>query len=122
MLVAFIRRKQVNGATYYSLVESVRANRRVRQRVIVSLGQCATIDEALDLEIWWAKEWKRLAEIGFKGMTNARYLFQTSDGDVVCLPVGEPAQLRATKCEKKIQLLRHWRDVMSKAGTESSTV
>jgi len=36
--MAFIRRKQVNGTTYYSLVESRREKGRVRQKVIVSLG------------------------------------------------------------------------------------
>jgi hypothetical protein len=48
--MASIRRKQVNGTTHYSLVESVRQNGTVRQRVLVSLGQSATIDEAIEVE------------------------------------------------------------------------
>jgi alkanesulfonate monooxygenase SsuD/methylene tetrahydromethanopterin reductase-like flavin-dependent oxidoreductase (luciferase family) len=44
----FIRKKTVKGATYYQAVEGYRdAAGRVRHRNVVSLGQCATVDEAL---------------------------------------------------------------------------
>ena len=44
----YIRKKEVKGGTYYQAVEGYRdAAGRVRHRTIISLGQCATIDEAI---------------------------------------------------------------------------
>src|SRR5579872_3402771 len=59
----FIRRKLVNGVTYYALVESYRQNGKVCQRVIVPLGQSSTIKEAIakaeaDIEFWTDVETK----------------------------------------------------------------
>lgn len=68
--MAFTRRKQVGGTTYYSLVESVRENGRVRQRVIVSLGQCATLDAAIDVETYELAFWRNRAEWNRKRGTN----------------------------------------------------
>ena len=46
----FIRRKIVRGTAYYSVVENRRVNGKVRQLTVVSLGQCETIDAAIELE------------------------------------------------------------------------
>jgi hypothetical protein len=44
----FIRKKIVNGGIYYAVVENQRTNDgRVKQRVVVSLGDCSTIEAAL---------------------------------------------------------------------------
>ena len=44
----YIRKKEVKDATYYQAVEGYRdAAGRVRHRTIISLGQCATIDDAI---------------------------------------------------------------------------
>ena len=43
--MAFIRYKKVRGITYYSLVESVREMRKVRQRVLVSLEDSPELSE-----------------------------------------------------------------------------
>ena len=44
----YIRKKEVKGGTYYQAVEGYRdAAGRVRHRTIISLGRCATIDEAI---------------------------------------------------------------------------
>jgi hypothetical protein len=113
--VAFIRRKQVNGTTYYSLVESVRENGRVRQRVIVSVGQCATIDEAIEVETNELAFWQHYAKWGREHRTNGRWVF-VGEGSEVRVRVGEPAQLRADKCEKRLQLLRQYFDVVAKSA------
>jgi hypothetical protein len=109
--MAFIRHKQVNGTTYYSLVESVRENGRVRQRVIVSLGQCATIDEAIDVETNVLAFWQHYAKWGREHRTNGRWVFVGDDGETR-VRGGEPAQLRADKCEKRLLLLRQYRDAV----------
>ncbi len=57
----FIRERLVNGASYFSVVESYRDGGRVRQRTVVSLGQSATIKEAIadcaNLEQAYAHSW-----------------------------------------------------------------
>ncbi len=113
--MAFIRSKQVNGATYYSLVESFRQNGKVRQRVIVSLGQCATIDEAIEVDTDALGFFQHYAKWGREHRTNGRWVF-VGGGTEEHLRVGEPAQLRADKCEKKLQVLRQYRDVVAKSA------
>ncbi len=48
--MAFVRTKKVNGGEYHQLVESYRDGGRVRQRVLLHLGEIATVDEAL--RVW----------------------------------------------------------------------
>lgn len=43
----FIRKKEVKGCDYYSIVRSVREGARVRQVIVASLGPCDTVDGAL---------------------------------------------------------------------------
>lgn len=43
----FIRRKITDGAAYYDLAESYRENGEVKKRILVSLGHCSSIAEAL---------------------------------------------------------------------------
>ena len=53
--MAFVRTKRIDGREYYQLVESRRVDGKPRQKVLMHLGQHATVDEAL-------KRWPR--EIG----------------------------------------------------------
>ncbi len=45
--MAYIRRKQVKGNTYYQLVESYRDGGKVRQRLIMHLGRYQTVEELI---------------------------------------------------------------------------
>lgn len=51
----FVRKKSGKGRDYYQLVEGYRVEGKVRQRVLLHLGQYATVDEALAGWEWWAK-------------------------------------------------------------------
>ncbi len=55
--MAYVRRKQVKGRTYYQVVETYRDGDKVRQRVLVHIGEYPTVEEALaglaeDTERW----------------------------------------------------------------------
>jgi hypothetical protein len=43
----FIRRKIVNGAAYYDLAESHREDGEVKKRILICLGRCPSIEEAI---------------------------------------------------------------------------
>jgi len=43
----FIRRKIANGVAYYDLAESYRENGEVKKRILLSLGRCSSIAEAI---------------------------------------------------------------------------
>ena len=43
----FIRRKIANGVCYYDLAESYRENGEVKKRILISLGRCSSIAEAI---------------------------------------------------------------------------
>jgi hypothetical protein len=45
--MAYVRRKQVKGNTYYQLVESYRDGGKVRQRLVAHLGAFPTLEEAI---------------------------------------------------------------------------
>ncbi len=45
--MAYVRRKQAKGQTFYQLVESYRDGGKVRQRVIMHLGQYPTAEDAI---------------------------------------------------------------------------
>jgi hypothetical protein len=45
--LAFVRKKRVDGREYFQVVESRRVDGKPRQTVLVHLGHCATVDEAL---------------------------------------------------------------------------
>ena len=55
MGLAFVRIKRIDGREYHQLVESRRVNGKPRQKVLLHLGQHASVDEAL-------KRWPR--EVG----------------------------------------------------------
>ncbi len=59
--MAYVRRKQVKGRTYYQFVESYRDNGRVRQRVIAHLGPWPSVEEAIDGWSTRAELWSRRA-------------------------------------------------------------
>lgn len=50
--MAFVRIKRVDGKEYYQLVESRRVDGKPRQKVLLHLGQHASVEEAL-------KRWPR---------------------------------------------------------------
>jgi hypothetical protein len=43
----FIRRKIANSAAYYDLAESYREDGEVKKRILISLGRCSSIEEAI---------------------------------------------------------------------------
>ena len=43
----FIRRKIANGVCYYDLAESYRENGEVKKRILICLGRCPSIAEAI---------------------------------------------------------------------------
>lgn len=45
--MAFVRKKQMVGGKYFQLVESRRVDGKPRQRVLLHLGEHATVDDAL---------------------------------------------------------------------------
>ena len=53
--MAFVRIKRIDGREYYQLVESRRVDGKPRQKVLMHLGDHATVDDAL-------KRWPR--EVG----------------------------------------------------------
>ena len=53
--MAFIRRKTIKGAEYHYLVEGVRKDGKVRQRVICYLGRHSTVKSAL---AYWTRQQK----------------------------------------------------------------
>jgi hypothetical protein len=53
--LAFVRIKRIDGREYYQLVESRRVDGKPRQKVLMHLGDHATVDDAL-------KRWPR--EVG----------------------------------------------------------
>ena len=59
--MAFVRIKRVDGGEYYQLVESRRVDGKPRQKVLMHLGQYATVDEALKK---WPRQIKRLQRHG----------------------------------------------------------
>jgi hypothetical protein len=49
----FIRRKVANGVAYYDLAESYRENGEVKKRILIPLGRCSSVQEAiLNTEHW----------------------------------------------------------------------
>jgi len=47
---------------YYAVVESYRESGRIRQRTIVSLGQCSTVTEAIEECEFWIEQYSKNAE------------------------------------------------------------
>ena len=58
----FIRSRSLNGQMYYAVVESYRESGRIRQRTIVSLGQCSTVTEAIEECEFWIEQYSKNAE------------------------------------------------------------
>jgi len=113
----FIRKRELNGQTYYSIVESYRESGRVRQRTVVSLGQCSTVNEAIKECEFWIDQYEELAEHQGSGY----WFFYAHDGTLLTRVVGKEAQRRADKLTAKRAVLLHCRDVMVKRGTSQDT-
>lgn len=67
--MAYVRRKQVKGRSYYQVVESYRDGGKPRQRVIAHLGPWPSIEEAIDgwrmrAELWAAQAHRLRQKIG----------------------------------------------------------
>jgi hypothetical protein len=45
--MAFIRRKVANGVCYYDIAESYREDGEVKKRILISLGRCSSVIEAI---------------------------------------------------------------------------
>ena len=43
----FIRRKIANGVCYYDIAESYREDEQVKKRILISLGRCSSVTEAI---------------------------------------------------------------------------
>jgi hypothetical protein len=86
--MAFIRKKTVKGATYFTLVESYRQDGKVRQRVIASLEQESTIAGALEVERYWLRHWQQHPY---------PHLFRKGD-----------LESRIERNEHMIEILEHW--------------
>ena len=43
----FIRRKIANGVCYYDIAESYREDGEVKKRILISLGRCSSVVEAI---------------------------------------------------------------------------
>ena len=118
----FIRERAVNGTKYFAVVENLRVMGKVRQRTVVSLGQCSAIDEAIEECQWWIEEYRKLAGPDERGRTrNGRRLFFIEGGGCCVRVCGREAQKRADKLEGKLKLLLHCRDVVSKTVPAQAT-
>lgn len=45
--MAFIRRKVANCTAYYDIAESYREDGEVKKRIIISLGRCSSVEQAI---------------------------------------------------------------------------
>lgn len=104
--MAFIRHKKVNGATYYSVVESVRVSGKVQQKTIVSLGRSATIREAITEAEWWANQYRENADRYPR--RSGKLAFGTPEGRLFFLAVGKNAEAKAEELTARIELLKQW--------------
>ncbi len=56
LLVAFVRKKRVDGVEYYYLVRGVRSGGKVTQKVIAYLGKHKTVEAAY---LHWVREGRK---------------------------------------------------------------
>ena len=111
--MAFIRRRRVNRTDYYSVVESVREGRKVYQRTLASLGQCPSIEAAIERERKILAYWEHFAEHGHSVNRNGRYLYMDEKtGEMMFIPIGRPAELKAEQSRKKIALFQSCLDLV----------
>jgi hypothetical protein len=99
--VSYIRRKNVGDRTYYDVVESYREKGKVKQRLIVALGRCSTIDDAIEETEWWIKQYTHNATL-----SGGRQVFAPEGGGLLTLVVGKEAQHRAEKLKRKLGKLK----------------
>ena len=76
--MAYVRKKKVKGEEYYQLVQSRRVNGNPRQRVLLHLGRCPTVDEALKE---WPRVIKRLRRLADKERRDAQAFAAPVDSD-----------------------------------------
>lgn len=99
--MSFIRHKNVGSRTYYDVVASYREKGKVKQRRIVALGRCSTIDDAIKETDWWIEQYTHNATL-----RGGRQLFGDSGGGILTLVVGKEAQRRAEKLKRKLEKLK----------------
>jgi hypothetical protein len=116
----FIRRREINGTAYFSVVETYRDDGKVCQRTVVSLGQFSTVEAAIEDCRWWGEQY--LERSTLYGGRNGRYSVSINGGAYTFLPVGKEAKRRAEKLKANLSLLMNCRDVMAKTVIQDDTV
>ena len=99
--MSFIRHKNVGDRTYYDVVETFRTNGKVKQRLIVALGRCSTIDDAIKETEWWIEQYTHNATL-----SGGRQVFAPEGGGLLTLVVGKEAGRRAEKLKRKLEKLK----------------
>jgi hypothetical protein len=56
LLVAFVRKKRIDGVEYHYLVQGTRIDGKVKQRVVAYLGKHRTVEAAY---LHWAREGRK---------------------------------------------------------------
>ncbi len=67
--MAYVRKKKTKGREYYQLVEGRRENGKVRQKVLVHLGDCPSVEKAL---WWWPGRILKLRKVAHEVRVGAR--------------------------------------------------
>jgi len=67
--MAYVRKKKTKGREYYQLVEGRRENGKVRQKVLVHLGDCPSVEKALR---WWPGRILKLRKVAHEGRRGVR--------------------------------------------------
>jgi prefoldin subunit 5 len=83
----FIRRKIANGVCYYDIAESYREDGEVKKRILISLGRCSSVEEAIQ---------------------SAEFYLKRLD------PLNRKHRRKAEKLRRKLEILRN---VVTKAAT-----
>jgi hypothetical protein len=131
----FIRRKVVRGVTYYAVVENQRPrgesrkgwrtarDGKVKQRTVVSLGRCSTIEAALAEARDWLAFYQERVEWGRKEHRSGRFLHQDLEtGRLFFFLGGEAAVNRVAKLERQIAKLEAAQAVVSNVVARGDTI
>lgn len=104
--MAFVRKKRVKGKEYYQLVESRRVEGKPRQKVLMHLGQHASVDEALEE---WPYEIRRLRRRATTQRKAAADLPEGSRARRAARRRADRAQKRAEELKANLEELRKLR-------------
>ncbi len=104
--MAFVRTKKVKGKEYHQLVESQRVDGEPRQRVLIHLGQHASVDAALEA---WPREIRRLRRQAIRERKSAAELPEGSPARRVARRRADRVERRADKLKASLKELRKLR-------------